>query len=161
MSVDLSFRAFDQHFNVRSAAIIRKEAHILCTTADDLGFWFLPGGRLKRGESSAAALKRELREELNADVDVVAPHIIAESIFSLDHLHYHELAFYFAVSCPPNLPFVVDKDCHHLIEGDRHYRYRWIELSTDMLSEIDLQPRALHAHFIDLPSKPLHIMFNG
>ncbi len=100
MSVDLSFSTAGEHFNVRSAAIIRHENHILCTTAEDLGFWFLPGGRPKRGESSIEGLKREFQEELNAEIEVDAPHIIAESFFDLKGEHYHELAFYYLAVCP-------------------------------------------------------------
>lgn len=161
MSVDLSFSTASEHFNVRSAAIIRQQDHILCTTADDLGLWFLPGGRPKRGETSVAGLKREFREELNADVEVDAPHIIAESFFDLKGEHYHELTFYYVAHCPPQVRFVTGQDCHHLVEEGRHYRYRWIALSHDALALIDLQPRALHSHFIDLPPQPLHIVFDG
>jgi 8-oxo-dGTP pyrophosphatase MutT (NUDIX family) len=161
MSDDLSFSRDGQHFNVRSAAIIRHRNHILCTTADELDFWFLPGGRPKRGETSVAALKREFREELDADIDAQTPHIVAESFFDLDGQHYHELAFYYVADCPPQVRFVTDEDCHHLIEEGRRYRYRWIGLSHNALIEIDLQPRALHSHFIDLPPQPLHIVFDG
>lgn len=161
MSVDLSFSAAGEHFNVRSAAIIRHRNHVLCTTAEDLGFWFLPGGRPKRGESSIEGLKREFQEELNAEIEVDAPHIIAESFFDLKGEHYHELAFYYLAVCPPQVRFVIGEDCHHLVEEGRHYRYRWIELSLSALQEMDLQPRALHSHIIDLPPMPLHIVFDG
>lgn len=161
MSVDLSFSTSTEHFNVRSAAIIRQHNHLLCTTFDGIDFWFLPGGRPKRGETSIEGLKREFREELDATIEVDAPHIIAESFFDLAGEHYHELAFYYVADCPPQVQFVTGEDCHHLAEEGRHYRYRWIELSPTVLANIDLQPRALHSHFIDLPPLPLHIVFDG
>ncbi|MCF4099683.1 NUDIX hydrolase [Maritalea mediterranea] len=161
MAVDLSFSTSKEHFNVRSAAIIRQHDHILCTSFEGLGFWFLPGGRPKRGETSVEGLKREFREELNAKIEVDAPHIIAESFFDLHDERYHELALYYVAECPPEVRFVTDQDCHTHEEEGRIYRYRWIELNGPTLKQFDLQPRALHAHFIDLPPLPLHIVFEG
>lgn len=161
MAIGLTFDTAHHCFNERSAAIIRQEGHLLCTTSEGLGFWFLPGGRLKRGETSAMALRRELHEELHVDVRIGAPRIVAESFFLLDGQHYHELAFYFEVTCPASIPFVLGEDCHHLREGDQDYRYRWIDLSLPSLAKIDLRPHALHDHFIDPPPEPQHIIING
>jgi len=37
----------------------------------DYGHWLLPAGRMKLGESPEEALKREMKEELSLEVDVV------------------------------------------------------------------------------------------
>lgn len=54
---------------VVAAAIVERAGRILICRRrldqDHPGKWEFPGGKLERGEDSAAALRRELREELN------------------------------------------------------------------------------------------------
>ena len=45
------------------------------------GFWEFPGGKVDAGETHAAALRREIREELDADVEV------ADLILSTSHAY--------------------------------------------------------------------------
>jgi 8-oxo-dGTP diphosphatase len=56
------------------AAIIERDESFLVTRrpagAHLAGLWEFPGGKIGTGEGHAAALRREIREELGADVDV-------------------------------------------------------------------------------------------
>ena len=56
------------------AAIIQRNESFLVTRrpagAHLAGMWEFPGGKIDTGEGHAAALQREIREELGADVDV-------------------------------------------------------------------------------------------
>ena len=57
-----------------SAGVVTRDNHImLCQRRPEVhnGLkWEFPGGKLEKGESPEAALKRELREELSIDVEV-------------------------------------------------------------------------------------------
>lgn len=61
-----------------AAAIIGKDGCILAAQrgyGDFKGKWEFPGGKIKDGETSKGAVIREIKEELNADLDYVSPYM--------------------------------------------------------------------------------------
>lgn len=86
--------------NCRAAAIIRCEGAFLVNRLDDRACWFLPGGRVKDGEATADALRRELGEELGVDVEPLRPVFFVESFFALQGERVHELCVYYEVALP-------------------------------------------------------------
>ena len=55
------------------AAIIINDGHVFATQrgyGEWQGWWEFPGGKMEAGESPQEALKREIKEELDADVSV-------------------------------------------------------------------------------------------
>ena len=60
------------------AAVIEHDGKILCMERDQGKYdyvsfkWEFPGGKIEEGESKEEALKRELREEMEMDVEVVS-----------------------------------------------------------------------------------------
>ena len=55
------------------AAIIIKGGHVFATQrgyGEWQGWWEFPGGKMEAGESPQEALRREIKEELDADVSV-------------------------------------------------------------------------------------------
>lgn len=55
------------------AAIIIKDGRVFATQrgyGEFQGWWEFPGGKMEAGESAQAALKREIREELDVEIEV-------------------------------------------------------------------------------------------
>ena len=55
------------------AAIIIKDGQVFATQrgyGEFRGWWEFPGGKMEPGESPQAALKREIREELDAEIEL-------------------------------------------------------------------------------------------
>ena len=56
------------------AAVIVKDNAVLATQrgyGEFKGKWEFPGGKIEKGESKEAAIVREIKEELNADISVI------------------------------------------------------------------------------------------
>ena len=55
------------------AAIIIKDGKVFATRrgyGEFQGWWEFPGGKIEAGETAGQALKREIHEELSADIDI-------------------------------------------------------------------------------------------
>ena len=63
--MDISFQAGNEKFNYRVCAIILHEGKILAMHDERSPYFYLPGGRVKMGETAEDAVIREIEEELN------------------------------------------------------------------------------------------------
>lgn len=75
------------------AAIIQKENKILATKrgyGEFINMWEFPGGKIESGETKKQALVREIKEELNIEINV--------DKFALD-IEYQYPNFYLFISC--------------------------------------------------------------
>ncbi len=74
------------------AAIIEKEGRIFATQrgyGDYKDWWEFPGGKIEEGEPPEEALKREIQEELNADISVGELLCTVEYDYPKFHLKMH------------------------------------------------------------------------
>ena len=97
--MDISYRFEDQKFNYRVAGIFVHENKILAMQDERSPYYYLPGGRVKLGETAEAAVIREIQEELNLYVRIDRPLWLNQSFFTedVDRLRYHELCLYFLI----------------------------------------------------------------
>ena len=80
-----------------SLIIIRKGDQILVAPGhDDIkneDFCRIPGGGVEFGETSLEALKREMKEEFNAELINIKLKKVTENIFTFNEFHGHEICF--------------------------------------------------------------------
>jgi 8-oxo-dGTP pyrophosphatase MutT (NUDIX family) len=135
---DIDWTATAGSFKYRAAAVVRDGERLLVCAVDHIDGWFLPGGRVQFGETSAAALARELREELELDLTVPDdPLLIAEGIRgdAAGAIH-QEICFYYTVRWPDGVP---PGEVHRLTG----HRFRWIgeaDLSTLVFLPPEITP---------------------
>jgi 8-oxo-dGTP diphosphatase len=134
-AADISWSGPAGTFNLRVAAVITRGEQVLLCTVDTLDYWFLPGGRVRFGEPSDAALARELTEELGHELPVGPLALIVENIFRKRSLE-HEIGLYYRISWPSALD---PGDLHGGIESG--HRFRWTPARE--LGAVDFRPAGL------------------
>lgn len=94
--MDLSVRLGDSILNLRVVALIRNE-HGYLFEKNSSGYYYAVGGRIKLNESSFDALKREVFEELNHNVQNAKLVSIIENFFTRSVHKVHEINFVYMI----------------------------------------------------------------
>lgn len=89
--MDISLDIGDNLFNFRVGAIIKNKNKILVHHEKSKKHVTLIGGRIKSGEDSITALKREILEEIGADTEYVKSSSYVENFFEVKGKKYHEI----------------------------------------------------------------------
>ncbi len=99
MNSDISFLLDNQKFNFRVGAVIIHENRILAMRDSNSPYFYLPGGRVKIGENTEAAIIRELQEELGILPKIERPLWLNQSFFTEDVslIRFHELCLYYLI----------------------------------------------------------------
>ena len=151
---------FDQgnrRFNYRVVGVAIHDGSVLLHRADHEPFWTLPGGRAEHGETAEATIRREMREELATDVDVVRLLWFVENFFDYEGLHYHEIALYFLLRFPPgSAPLEVE--AFDGADAGIPLRFRWFPIRRQELAGLPLMPSFLPQGLTELPASVVHIV---
>jgi 8-oxo-dGTP pyrophosphatase MutT (NUDIX family) len=140
----------------RVAAIFLHEGHLLLQGEPQGTFWTLPGGGIELLESSQEALKREMREELNIDIQIERLIWITEEFFMADALPEHQLGFYY-LTTPLAAPHIynLERTIIAVEENNANILFQWF--SYDQLDTITLYPTFLPTAIQALPITTEHI----
>ena len=155
------FRDGETLFLCRVGGVAVNLGRVLLHRSEHEDFWAVPGGRIEVGETSEQALKREMREELGAEVGVGRLLWVVENFFrhtpldeppdSPARMGHHELGLYLEMQVSPDLAAMESFAGAELI-GTQHefaLEYRWFEPSE--IATLDVRPAA----FRELLNQPL------
>lgn len=95
--MDISFKNGNEKFNYRVCAIIINEDKILAMKDECSPYFYLPGGRVKIGETAEHAVLRECEEELQTKPQIIRPLWLNQAFFTEDvsKIRFHEICVYF------------------------------------------------------------------
>lgn len=148
-------------FLCRVAGVAVHEGRVLLHRSEHDDFWALPGGRIEVGETSSQALRREMLEEVGAEVTVGRILWVVENFFqhypldqvldttiSIDH---HEIGLYLEMELPAHFTSVSSFGGRELVGTPDEFalEFRWFEQAG--LGDFDVRPNTL----AELLARPL------
>ena len=147
--MDLTFRTENGIFNYRVCAIILHSGRLLAMKNNNTPNYFLPGGRVKLHESADAAIKRELKEELGIDANIVRPLWFVQLFFIDDGCgeKFHELCVYYLVDVSDT--DLIKHDKFAGLETKNNEVFEWLD--TDTIKEQYLYPLFIKEKINNLP----------
>ncbi len=147
------------HFNYRVAGVAIHNGRILLDRNSRNNYWVLPGGHPEMMEPMTEALRREILEEIGADVEVIRLLWVMENFFHKNKA-IHELSFYFLMQLAPSSPLLKSDGPFYGQEHDHRLTFQWFPLDEAVLSGLPLFPGNLTRALTHIPETPQHIVFN-
>jgi len=128
-------------FNIRIYGLLADAGKILVTDEFRLNTFMtkFPGGALEFGEGTLDCLRREFREELGAEIEILG-HFYTTDFFQVTELlpsNMQLINIYYMVRVPKPYPFKTTSrkfDFPEVVDGAQSFR--WLEIET--LTEEDL-----------------------
>lgn len=150
--MDISFNQENQKFNYRVCAMIISENRILAMHDERSPYFYLPGGRVKIGETAEQAVVREIWEELGVTLKIARPLWLNQAFFTedVDSIRYHELCIYFLMDIS-NTDLSERSNSFTLTEGKHTHTFEWLEF--DRLKDEYFYPIFLKNEIFDLPKE--------
>ena len=148
--MDISFNQENQKFNYRVCAMIISGNRILAMHDERSPYFYLPGGRVKMGETAEQAVIREVREELHVTLKITRPLWLNQAFFTedVDGVRYHELCIYFLMDIT-DTDLQEKRNSFTLTEGKHIHTFEWLEF--DRLKDEYFYPIFLKKEIFNLP----------
>lgn len=144
----ITFERDNNKFNFRVAGIAIHNNRILLHTTEKDDFWNLPGGRVEFNESTEQTIKREIKEELDIEVQMSKLLFVNEDFFEYEDKHYHEIGFYYLIDFPDGHEVFKKVGEFKGIEDNGRLVFKWFLL--DELIDLNVYPEMLKTELIKL-----------
>ena len=148
--MDITYTAGQEKFNYRVCAVMISGNKILAMHDERSPYFYLPGGRVKMGETAECAVIREVEEELGVTPKIVRPLWLNQGFFTedVDGLNYHELCISFLTDISET--GLHDKGERFTVNEGKHvHTFEW--LPFERLRDEYFYPVFLKESIFDLP----------
>jgi ADP-ribose pyrophosphatase YjhB (NUDIX family) len=143
-----------KQFVYRVAGIVVHKGKVLFHRAEQDDFLSLPGGSCEFWEDASKALKREMREELKADVEVLSLPWVVENFFEWNGCKCHEIGLYFVFKFKGKSKKNYDTKTmigEETFSGPKKIKliFEWIDINS--LSKREIYPKFLRTGLKKIP----------
>lgn len=155
----------DKVFAYRVAGVATHDDKILIHKAETDPFWALPGGTCEFNEDSQSALKREMKEELNANIEVGRLLWVVENFFEQNGKPWHEIGLYYQMHFIKDSVSFYEKEEFYGVESfykenqDIRLIFRWMPMPQ--IGSEDVRPKFLKSHLTKIPEQTEVILNRG
>lgn len=153
---DVSVMVGEYLFNYRVSAIINNKNKILIHHSIKENHITLPGGRIKEGENSIEALRREFKEEMGQEIEYVKPYSLIENFFTMNNKKYHEVLITHEVRFKNKDVYNLDKI--ETIEKGKKDKLEFIWVDIDQLKKMNFIPKKLKELVVSRNDKFVHLI---
>ena len=119
------------------AAIIIKDGMVYATRrgyGDFKGWWEFPGGKTEAGESLEDALKREIKEELDAEIEVVE---LLDTV-EWDYPNFHLTMHCFVCSLLSDTPQLNEHEADAWLNAKTLHNVKWLPADEGLIPQIQV-----------------------
>lgn len=131
--------------------VVRRGDEILVMEARDesrdLTFYRPLGGGIEFGERSDIAVRRELQEEIGAELEALSLMTVLENLFEFEGEAWHEIVFVYEATLAD--PSLYDRPTFVVTEGTATLPAVWRRLSDFDMAAVPLYPDGLLAYLRD------------
>ena len=148
--MDISYICGQGKFNYRACAVIISDNRILAMHDERSPYFYLPGGRVKMGETAECAVIREVEEELGVTTEIIRPLWLVQSFFNedVDKLDYHEICIYFLIDISSTN--LLNRGNQFTLHENGHvHNFEWLEFAR--LKDEYFYPAFLKNEIFNLP----------
>lgn len=152
---DLSF-VVDENvkFNVRTTGIFLNDGKILVHKCNETGFYALPGGRVQAREDSITALKREVLEELDLEIENTSFIGAVENFFTVPEAKFHE--YMWMIKGGFKDKSVYEKEIIIGHEQEKKLIFEWVDI--DKLKDLNFKPVEVIPYLKNIDGRVHHII---
>jgi hydrolase, NUDIX family len=156
--MDVTFQTDVGRFNYRVAGVLIHENRLLVMTDERSPYYYLPGGRVSMNEESTMAIKREIKEELDVEVEATQLLWIVENFFveQQSQEQFHEIGMYYLLQLTEE--DILKRGQKFIMNEGGYKKLSFLWLPLEKIKHLNIYPLFLKERIMNLPQVPEHLV---
>lgn len=156
--MDVTFQTDVGRFNYRVAGVLIHENRLLVMTDERSPYYYLPGGRVSMNEESTMAIKREIKEELDVEVEATQLLWIVENFFveQQSQEQFHEIGMYYLLQLTEE--DILKRGQGFIMNEGGYKKLSFLWLPLEKIKHLNIYPLFLKERIMNLPQVPEHLV---